>query len=193
MTLQELLKAQGLSEEQVKAILGAMKENKIYTASEENLDTRYGKLKTDHETLNTQYSEANKLIETLKASNKGNEDLQAKVTTYEGQISELQEQLQQTQLESAIKLALLDANATDVDYMTFKLKEKGEIALDENGKIKGIEDKIAGLKTQFPTQFENKQQNKVDPIKLPNDPTPDDKTQPATLAGALKAAYETAN
>lgn len=193
MTLQELLKAQGLSEEQITAILGAMKENKIYTASEENLDTRYGKLKTDHENLNTQYGEATKLIETLKASNKGNEDLQTKVTAYEGQISELQTQLQQTQLESAIKLALIDAKATDVDYMTFKLKEKGEISLDENGKIKGIEDKIAGLKTQFPTQFENKQQTKVDPIKLPNDPTPDDKSQPATLAGALKAAYETEN
>lgn len=45
MTLQELLKAQNLTDEQVKGILDAMKENKIYTASEENLDVRYGKLK----------------------------------------------------------------------------------------------------------------------------------------------------
>lgn len=47
MTLQELLKAQNLTDEQVKGILDAMKQNKIYTASEENLDVRYGKLKTD--------------------------------------------------------------------------------------------------------------------------------------------------
>lgn len=190
MTLQELLKAQGLSDEQIAAITGAMKENKIYTASEENLDTRYGKLKTDNETLTTQHGEATKLIETLKTSNKGNEDLQTKVTTYEGQISELQMQLQQTQLESAVKLALLDAKATDVDYMTFKLKEKGEIALDEAGKVKGIEDKIAGLKTQYPTQFESKQSTQVDPLILPKDPESSNNGEPATLAGALKSVYE---
>ena len=50
MTLEELLKAQGLSDEQIKAITASMKENKIYTASEENLDIRYGKLDaTDEE------------------------------------------------------------------------------------------------------------------------------------------------
>ena len=66
----------------------------------------------------------------------------------------MQEQLKQTQIESAIKVALLGAKATDIDYMTFKLKEKGEIELAEDGSIKGIDDKISGLKTQFPNQFE---------------------------------------
>ena len=51
MTLQELLKAQNLTDEQVKGILDAMKQNKIYTASEENLDVRYGKLKTEHDAM----------------------------------------------------------------------------------------------------------------------------------------------
>ncbi len=189
MTLQELLKAQGLTEEQVTAILSAMKESKIYTASEENLDTRYAKLKEEHETLTTQHGEATALIENLKKSNKGNEDLQAQVTEYETEISDLQSQLQQTRLESAIKLALLDAKATDVDYMTFKLKEKGDIALDDDGKIKGIEDKIAGLKTQFPSQFETASGTKVDPIKLP-DESPHESNEPVTLAGALRESYE---
>lgn len=48
-----------------------------------------------------------------------------------------------------------DAKVVDPDYMMFKLKEKGALELDDNGKIKGIDDKIAGLKTQFPTQFES--------------------------------------
>lgn len=55
MTLEELLKKQGLSDEQIKAITAGMKENKIYTASEENLDIRYGKLKTDYDNLTTQH------------------------------------------------------------------------------------------------------------------------------------------
>lgn len=102
----------------------------------------------------TELDTANGLIADLKKANKGNEDLQTKIADYETQIGQLQDELKQTQLDSAIKVALLEAKAMDIDYMTFKLREKGEITLDENGKIKGWDDKIAALKTQFPTQFE---------------------------------------
>lgn len=154
MTLQELLTEHGLEEKKISAILEGMKKNNIFTSSEENLDIRYGKLKGDFDNLTTQHGEATKLIEELKKGTKGNEELQGKVTAYETQIADLQKQLKQTQIESAIKVALLGAKATDIDYMTFKLKEKGEIELAEDGSIKGIDDKISGLKTQFPNQFE---------------------------------------
>lgn len=154
MTLQEILKANGVSDEAIEKIVAGMKENKIYTSGEENIDIRYGKLKDDYESLTTQHGEATKLIEELKKGTKGNEELQGKAIAYETQIADLQEQLKQTQIESAIKVALLGAKATDIDYMTFKLKEKGEIELAEDGSIKGIDDKISGLKTQFPNQFE---------------------------------------
>lgn len=154
MTLQEILKSQGLTDEQIETITGEMKQNKIYTASEENLDIRYGKLKADHENLVTQHGESTKLIEQFKAGAKDNEALQGKITSYESTIAQLQEQLKQTQLDAAIQVALLGAKAMDVDYMTFKLKEKGELELDEHGHIKDIDDKLAGLKTQFPAQFD---------------------------------------
>lgn len=109
---------------------------------------------------------ANNLIADLKKSNKGNEDLQGKITTYEGQVEKLQEELEQTKLDSAIKVALLEAKAMDIDYMTFKLKEKGEVKLDENGKIEGWEDTLNGLKTQFPNQFESSQQRRIEENKL---------------------------
>ena len=41
MTIQEILKAQELSDEQIKAITDAMKENKIFITSEKNMDARY--------------------------------------------------------------------------------------------------------------------------------------------------------
>ena len=134
---------------------------------------------------------ANGLIEELKKGTKGNEDLQGKVTAYETQVAQLQEQLKQTQLDSAIKVALLDAKATDVDYMTFKLKEKGELELDENGKIKGIDDKISGLKTQFPNQFEadGGKGGIIDPQPLPGG-NGDHHTEPKTLAEALEMQYD---
>lgn len=168
MTLEEILKSQGLSDEQITTIAGEMKQNKIFTSSEENLDIRYNKLKGDFDNLTEQHGESTKLIEELKKSSKGNEDLQGKITSYEGQISNLQEQLKQSQLDSAIKISLLEAKVSDVDYMTFKLKEKGELELGEDGHIKGIDDKIAALKTQFPAQFETAKGGlKVDPLELP--------------------------
>ncbi len=166
MNLNEILKSNNITDEVITAILNAMKENKIFTASEENLDVRYGKLKTDHEGKVKELNEANNLIAELKKSNKGNEDLQNKIGGYETQVGELQKELEQTKLDAAIKVALLSEKAMDVDYLTFKLKEKGELALDENEKIKDWDDKIAALKTQFPTQFENSTNKKVEEHKL---------------------------
>ena len=166
MTLEEVLKSQNLSDEQITAITGAMKENKIFTASEENLDIRYNKLKEDHAGLTNQHGEATKLIEEMKKSSKGNEELQGKITTYETQLGQLQTELQQTKLESAIKVALLSEKAVDVDYLTYKLKEKGELELDENDKVKGLDDKLTSLKIQFPTQFETSTQKKIEENKL---------------------------
>lgn len=154
MTLEEILKSQGLSDEQIATITGEMKQNKIFTTGEENLDIRYNKLKGEHENLASQHTEAQSLIEQLKKGTKDSEQLQGQISNYEGQISQLQDQLKQTQLEAEIKVALLAAKASDVDYMTYRLKEKGELELGEDGHIKGIDDKIAGLKTQFPQHFE---------------------------------------
>lgn len=167
MTITEILKANGVGEETIAAIQSAMKENKIYTAGEENLDIRYGKLKTQHESTAQQLTEANALIEELKKGTKGQEGLQQKVSEYEAQVKQLHDELAKTQLDAEIKVQLLGAKALDVDYMTFKLKEKGELALDENGKIKGWEDKLAGLKTQFPNQFEGSGFKKIVENKLP--------------------------
>jgi len=168
MTIAEILKAKGVSEDVITAVLDDMKTNKIFTASEENMDIRYSKLKADHDGKLAELSEANNLIAELKKSNKGNEALQQQISNYEGQVAQLQAELEQTKLDAAIKVELLSSKALDVDYLTFKLKEKGELSLDENGKIKGWDDKLAGLKTQFPTQFENTGNKNIIENKLPN-------------------------
>ena len=167
MTLQEILKSQGLSEEQIQKIVGEMKQNKIFTASEENLDIRYGKLKTDFDSLTKQHGESTALIEQMKKDNAGNEAMQGKIAEYETKVADLERELQQTRVDSALKVALLEAKVLDVDYLTFKIKEKGEVKLDENGKVKGIDETIASLKTQFPSQFSTETKKKIDENKLP--------------------------
>lgn len=155
MTFDEILASQGLSAEQIDTIKGEMKQNKVFTAGEENLDVRYNKLKADHEGVNSQLTEAQKLIEEMKASEGNSEALQAKIQEYEAKVEQLEAEKKQVETEAALKVALLEANADDVDYLTFKIKEKGEITIGDDGKIKGIDDTIAALKTQFPNQFKD--------------------------------------
>lgn len=159
MTLQELLKANGVAEEAIEKIVAGMKENKIYTASEENLDIRYGKLKADFDGLTAQHGEATKLIEQLKAGSKDSEKLQGQIAGYEAQMAELQAQLNEAKLDASMDRELTAAGARpeDLDYLKFQWRKKGEIVLDENGKIKNGDDAIAGMKAQFQSHFASKQ------------------------------------
>ena len=186
MTIQEILKEVGLSDEQINAVAEAMKKNKVYTSSEENLDIRYGKLKADHDSITKQYGEAQTLIEELKKSSKGNESLQTKVAEYESKVAELSKQLKEEKMASAIKVGLLSEKATDIDYLTFKLKEAGELEMDEKDQIKGWSDKIDDLKKKFPNQFESTLQKKIDPNKLEKG----DKDNPLTKESILKMNYQ---
>ena len=107
----------------------------------------------------TELTTANGLIEQLKKGTKGNEELQGKITQYESTVADLQKQLEETKIKSAVKVGLLAEKCVDVDYVTFKLMEnlkaKGEtLELDENDTIKKWNDYVSGLKTQLPTQFE---------------------------------------
>ena len=114
----------------------------------------------------TELTTANELIAELKKGTKGNEELQGKITGYESQVADLQKQLHETKLKSALKVALLSEKVADIDYLTFKVNEKlseqgKTLELDENENIKGWDELISGLKTQFPTQFESAKDNMV--------------------------------
>lgn len=132
---------------------------------------KYDALQEDLNGKDSELTNANKLIEDLKKASKGNEDMQDKFKQYEQQNTQLQAELQETKIKSAIKVALMSEKAVDVDYLTFKLneklKEKGEtLELDENDNIKGWSDKLSGLKTQFPTMFESTSSSNKDGYKV---------------------------
>jgi len=159
MTIIELLQQIfSATDEQATAFTNGMRDNGIFTASEENMDIRYGKLKNEHETLKKQHGEANTLIETLRKSTKGQEEAQQRITAYEQQVAQLQAELENTRFEAEAKVGLLSAGAADIDYALYKLKEAmqkdgKEAKVDENGKIPGWADLLSSLQTQIPTQF----------------------------------------
>ena len=170
MTLQEILKSKGMSDEDITAVVGEMKQNKIFTASEENLDVRYGKLKTDHENLTAEHKKSTDLIAELQKVTKGQEAVQGKITEYEATIKKLQDEAVQAKTESALKIGLLSAGAKadDIDYLIFKMEHDGDWKpeLGDDGQVKGLEDKVKGLKTQFPNQFESSASKKIEEKKL---------------------------
>ena len=155
MTLQEILKAKGMTDEIIEAVIGEMKQNKIFTTAHENMDVRYPKLKGEFDTLTSQYGEATTLIDQFKAGAKDNEALQGRITTYEATIADLTKKLDDQKLDAAMdrKLTAAGARAEDLDYLKFQWQKKGDIKLDDNGEIKGGDDAIAGLKTQHPVHF----------------------------------------
>jgi hypothetical protein len=170
MKFDELLKTLGLEDDVIKKILNGMKENKIYTASEENLDVRYGKLKADHDNLIAEHEKSTGLIAELQKATKDNEGIQNQITDYQNQIQTLQEEALKAKTESALKIGLLSAGAkpSDIDYLLFKMEHDSDWKpeLDDQGKVKGLDEKLKGLKTQFPAQFEGTSSKKIDEKKL---------------------------
>ncbi len=197
MKLEELLEKELYA--QVKAAIDAanakepdkLKHIRYADLSEGNYISKekYTALETDNGSIAEQLKTAQELISELKKNTGGDEKLQGKITEYETTINTLQGQLKQEKLDSAVKIALLEADCKDVDYITFKLKEKGELSLDDAGKVKGMEDKLAALKTQYPDQFTSSETRKVEENRLPS--SGGDRTgEPKNLAEALRMEFE---
>ena len=197
MKLEELLEKELYA--QVKAAIDAanakepdkLKHMRYADLSEGNYISKekYTALETDNGSIAEQLKTAQELISELKKNTGGDEKLQGKITEYETTINTLQGQLKQEKLDSAVKIALLEADCKDVDYITFKLKEKGELSLDDAGKVKGMEDKLAALKTQYPDQFTSSETRKVEENRLPS--SGGDRTgEPKDLAEALRMEFE---
>ena len=164
MNLKEIMLANGIDSAVIDKIAQEMKANKIYTASEENLDIRYGKLKNEHTALTQQATDLQSQIaqfEQLKVQ------LTSQAEEANKKIAEMQSENAKIRADYALERALMEAKVQDVDYMKFKIKEKHPdgFKLDENGKIESINTVIDDLKVQFPNQFA-KTEKKIEEKKL---------------------------
>lgn len=149
----------------------------------------YDALDAEKKNVDQKLEEASTLIGQLKKGTKADEELQGKIAGYESRVTELQSELAAARLESAIKVALLEAKTTDIDYMTYKLKSLGNLEMGEDGKIKGMDEKISSLKTQNPAFFETGSRGKeINENRLPEGDQ--GKGDPASLADALRMQYE---
>ena len=156
MTFKEYLISTGLTEEQATKVEQGMPAQKLYLASEENLDTRYTKLKEQKEQLENDLNAANKLVGDLKKTNKDAEELQQKITDYEAKVQQLETERSEERKTYAIKEALQKEGVSDVEYMMFKL---GKLEVDKDGNIVDLDNKVKALKETNPTFFASEAEN----------------------------------
>ena len=164
MNLKEIMLANGIDNAVIDKIAQEMKANKIYTAGEENLDIRYGKLKNEHTALTQQNTDLQSQIAQFEQLKTQNASI---IEEANKKLAELQAENAKIKTDYALERALMEAKVQDVDYMKFKIKEKHPdgFKLDENGKIESINTVIDDLKVQFPNQFA-KTEKKIEEKKL---------------------------
>lgn len=119
-----------------------------------NLETGYyvskGKcIKLENEKAKAEQalSDAMNLIEQLKA------EAPPDKAEYQRRVSDLEQQIKQVKIDTAVKVAFIDAGVADTDYINYKLHESGELELDDSGNVKGLSALIDRLKTTNPDSF----------------------------------------
>ena len=157
MKFTELLKTQGLTDEQILAITGAMTKEKIYTTTEQNIEERYHKLKGQKEDLEQQLNTATATINDLKKANKDNEALQTKVKEYETELqtlkTESEAKIRNITLDNAISKLLGDNKAKYADLLAGKF-DRDKLEIKEDGSIIGLEDQFKTIKESYKDMFE---------------------------------------
>ena len=100
MDFKEYLLSKGLDVATVEKIINGMAEQKLYITNEENAGTRLSKAKEKNKQYEEDLRNANTLIEQFKQKNVSVEDMQAKLTDYEKQIEDLNNQRQADKLNN---------------------------------------------------------------------------------------------
>lgn len=186
MTLAEILKQNGVAEDTIRAIQNDMKTAKLFTTGEENADIRLGKLKGEHESVRQQLEAAQQKIAALEADKAEHSGSQEKMDEMHRQLEAAQAALQKSRMDAAIHIALMRSGASDIDYMTWVLQQKGDaLTLDNKGNIDGWNTTLADLKKKYPKQFASGGGRTVVENRLPDQ----DGHAPLTRSEILKMPY----
>lgn len=144
MKLIDILKAQGLTDDQINKITASMKENKVYETSLENADERYSKMKGKKEDFEGQLKTANDTIADLKKNNTDNETLQKTITDHEATIENLKKEAETKDFNYALDNALKESKCKNTKALKALLNM--EVIKVNGDKVEGLEDQLKTLK-----------------------------------------------
>ena len=152
MDLEQILKNQGYTGEQIKAILDAMAAGNLHVSSVEKPEETIRQLQEEKKKLEKDNAALQKASD-QQASGKPEEAV--------AEIKRLQETVQQAQVNLQLVKALTKANAADVEYMLYQAEKSGgmkNIKFNEDGSMSGVDELVEGLKKNFAAQFTTEQQ-----------------------------------
>lgn len=147
MELEKILKEQGYTEEQVKAILDAMAAGKLYVSSVEKPEDTIRQLQETKAKL----EQENAQLQKETAAKGAGKEVEAAA-----EIKQLQETVKKAQLNLQLVKALTKEGAADVDYMVYQAERSGrmkDVKLEDDGSISGMDTLVEGLKKDFSAQF----------------------------------------
>lgn len=179
--------------------LGLEKEviDQIMAENGKDIELEKGKAKdiqTQLDTANNTIKERDKQLETLKNSTGDIEELKNQITTLQGENKAAKEahekELKELKVSNALEKALTDAKAKNSKAVQALLELGDDVELNEDGTVKGLDEKIKALKKSDAYLFnDDKQTVKIDgakPNPSPNEPAnpnpPRDPNKPKTYA-----------
>jgi small-conductance mechanosensitive channel len=146
----------------LKANIGEDKVGIDYTKLQAAINAEYPKQAVPKEQYNAQAEKLKTLtasLEKLQGETKTTEQLQEEIKNYKEQVAEVQKALVAEKNAQALKTALTDAGATDIEYMIFKL---GELETDKDGAYKNLDNKVKALKESDPNWFKTEATDEQD-------------------------------
>lgn len=179
----EQLKALGLTEEQITSVMTehgkTVESHKLKTSG----------LETSVTDLQGQLTQRDKDLTDLKGKAKGSEELQTQLTTlqtkYDSETADFASKLKETQLNSAIKLALA-GKVHDADY-AITLIDKEKVKFDKDGNVtEGLDEQVTTLQTSKSFLFVEKQEEKPPAFKGTK---PGESDPPGTSPASIGAGF----
>ena len=157
MKFEELLKAQGLSDEQISAITKAMGKEKIYTTTLENAEERYNKLKAQKENLDEQLKTTDETLKKIKNNNISKEEHEKALADRDNTIKQIkkdgEEKIKNMILDNAINNGLTKAGAKHSDLLSSKI-DRTNLKVNEDGSVVGLDEQIKSCKETYKDLFE---------------------------------------
>ena len=153
----EILKANGIEEEQANSIIKAMNEAKLYTTKLENIDDRYAKLKGQKEELDKMVKDRDIQLSDLSKNNKDNTELKIKLDELQlsnkNQIADYEAKISKMEFDNALDKTLSSAKCKNNKALKALLDVEG--IKYQDGKLEGLEGQLENLKKEASYLFED--------------------------------------
>ena len=186
----EDLIALGLTEEQAKKVLDAVKD---YVPK-----TQLAEVERERDGLKTTVAERDTQLETLKKSSGDNEALQKQIADLQKANEDQQKahdaEIAQLRLDNAVEAAILAAGAKNVKAVR-ALLDAEKLRLEKDGTVTGLSDQIKAIQKSDAYMFAEKQQQQFKGFQpgASGDVKPDGKVDVSKMTYSEMVAYLEAN